>query len=1018
MAEKVIGLRIQLNGFNGVVTSIQQLEEELKKAKQDLNELEIGSNNFKTLQAEISRTEGKLIGLRKASEGIGLEKQLEGYGKLAGGITSSFAAAQAAVALFGSESTVVAEAAAQAQNLLTLALAARGIEEVAVGAQIVIRTVAEKAATAATLTANAALKTLYTTIAANPIGALVTAIGLLIAAVITFNAVTDDSITIQEEFNKKMKEGQKTILERQISLQTLGKIVNDNTQSEKTRLQALDELKKILPELKNLTLDNKQATDLINQAIERNIQLIRNQVESETLKEIAVEKAKLAQEALNETLEEQTNFLEEVLLADDLVGVQKIRQERLTEKQTRTQKDANIAQNLYLDSLRRGLPLQREQNEILEDQAKKEKAIQESARAKLFYIQNEIKLITEDIKLRQQLLKVLDASAPEPEIIKKLTEQLNVVLNSIQATRSEFTKLFDEDFKTKFKNDLQSVTNTLKTQTDEFGKIFLDLRKNVSQSLLSQNGDFKNALTDSFDILSKDFKDVNKEAFDAGVATLKNYELLQEEIEKQPPLFQDNLDINLFYTYLKDFKIASGDLVNDFDSTTGEITKSQLTLSKTFTEASTFYENYVKNLIFQNAEALKSDEVYVKKLELGRQDIIKSEENLEIRRIKLREFEKEVEQERITEATNRVQNIINASNAIINTEQEIINFNKKAIETREELQKNSSAFIQSLFVNESENIIKIGGIELQKRKGIIASLKKEFEDFNTFREREEKRLSELFPEFEKLSADERLKILETYYKKVKEQRDKNTEDEKKSAAVVSQSISETIRNLTNTLQLGVEIIATSIELQLARISQFEEQALSKVVGNTEEAEQKRLEIQTIYEEKRKELTKKGQIAQLQLSRAQALANVAEAVTKALTAGPLIGQILAGFSAALGLVQIGVITSQIGQVNSLQGGGFISGPSHEQGGVYAGGGYVLEGNESVINRQSTLQYSGLLSQINQQGGGRPIMVQSPMDSRLVEALAKQKSEPIRAYVVEQDITKAQTINRRLEQLASF
>jgi hypothetical protein len=100
------------------------------------------------------------------------------------------------------------------------------------------------------------------------------------------------------------------------------------------------------------------------------------------------------------------------------------------------------------------------------------------------------------------------------------------------------------------------------------------------------------------------------------------------------------------------------------------------------------------------------------------------------------------------------------------------------------------------------------------------------------------------------------------------------------------------------------------------------------------------------------------------------------------------------------------------------GGFIDGPSHEQGGVYAGGGYTLEGNESVINRQSTLQYSGLLSQINQSGGGRPIVVQSPMDSRLVEALAKQKTEPIRAYVVEQDITKAQSINRRLEQLASF
>ena len=157
--EKVIGLRIELNGFRGVITSIKQLEDELRKAKEDLNELEIGSNNFKTLQSEISRTETKLIGLRKASEGIGLEKKLEGYGKLAAGITSSFAAAQSAVMLFGSDSTAVAAAATQAQNLLTLALAARGIEEIYVGIATVKTTIATKAQTLGDGIANASTGT-------------------------------------------------------------------------------------------------------------------------------------------------------------------------------------------------------------------------------------------------------------------------------------------------------------------------------------------------------------------------------------------------------------------------------------------------------------------------------------------------------------------------------------------------------------------------------------------------------------------------------------------------------------------------------------------------------------------------------------------------------------------------------------------------------------------------------------------------------------------------------------------
>jgi hypothetical protein len=96
-----------------------------------------------------------------------------------------------------------------------------------------------------------------------------------------------------------------------------------------------------------------------------------------------------------------------------------------------------------------------------------------------------------------------------------------------------------------------------------------------------------------------------------------------------------------------------------------------------------------------------------------------------------------------------------------------------------------------------------------------------------------------------------------------------------------------------------------------------------------------------------------------------------------------------------------------------------GPSHEYGGVkFQGGGVELEGGEAVINRVSSIQYGGLLNQINQLGGGRPLTSNTFDDSRIVEALAKQRSEPIRAYVVEQDITNKQGVTRRLEQLSQI
>jgi hypothetical protein len=166
---------------------------------------------------------------------------------------------------------------------------------------------------------------------------------------------------------------------------------------------------------------------------------------------------------------------------------------------------------------------------------------------------------------------------------------------------------------------------------------------------------------------------------------------------------------------------------------------------------------------------------------------------------------------------------------------------------------------------------------------------------------------------------------------------------------------------------------------------------------------------------------------LRLSLAQTIANTAQAITSAFTAGPVIGQILAGVVAAASASQIVLINQQIAAVDSykkggmlrgMQTGGLVKGPSHEYGGVkFQGGGIELEGNESVINRVSTVRYQDLLNQINLAGGGAPI-VNNFDDSRIVEAIASQRREPIRAYVVESDITSKQTIQKRLELLSQI
>jgi hypothetical protein len=56
-----------------------------------------------------------------------------------------------------------------------------------------------------------------------------------------------------------------------------------------------------------------------------------------------------------------------------------------------------------------------------------------------------------------------------------------------------------------------------------------------------------------------------------------------------------------------------------------------------------------------------------------------------------------------------------------------------------------------------------------------------------------------------------------------------------------------------------------------------------------------------------------------------------------------------------------------------------------------------------------------------GGGKPMINNAQnglMEERLLQAIAKSSTEPIRAYVLNSEITSGQAINRRLSELASI
>ena len=239
---KTIGLNITLNGVTTAVSNIKELETEITRAREKLSGLSIGSQEFQNLSREIQAADSKLKNFKKSAEGLESVQQAEAFAKVAGGITTSFAAAQAAVALFGAESEDVTQAITKANQVLTIAIAARGAAEAALNLKIVANTIAQRAQTIATASTNAATKALFTTIASNPIGALVAVLGLAIGALIAFGDESDDAAKEQDKFQDAIDRTNRQ-LDLQISL--LEKTGGTAVQIAEARLKKEQELEEI-----------------------------------------------------------------------------------------------------------------------------------------------------------------------------------------------------------------------------------------------------------------------------------------------------------------------------------------------------------------------------------------------------------------------------------------------------------------------------------------------------------------------------------------------------------------------------------------------------------------------------------------------------------------------------------------------------------------------------------------------------------------------------------------------------
>ncbi len=137
-------LKLNINGVETAIASIEDLETALKATNSELKTLQVGSDAFNAAAKNAQKLQSELDGINAKTKNIDTKEAAKSFAKLGEAVTGAFAVATNAIGLFGSESQDVAKAQAQAQQILGVVLGARAISEGVVEGAAAARLVVDK----------------------------------------------------------------------------------------------------------------------------------------------------------------------------------------------------------------------------------------------------------------------------------------------------------------------------------------------------------------------------------------------------------------------------------------------------------------------------------------------------------------------------------------------------------------------------------------------------------------------------------------------------------------------------------------------------------------------------------------------------------------------------------------------------------------------------------------------------------------------------------------------------------
>lgn len=305
-------LNVKINGVEQAVTTVGELELALKATREELRNVELGSQAFDELSLQGRKLQDNL---KDVKESLNFDKNLsllgESVGRLGSTIASSFTIALSAASLFGEESEDLTKAQVKAQQLLAIAFSATTLaanaakfagdaknvtDKLSIGLTSLLtsaigkETIAKSAQAAATGTATVAQRALNVVMAANPVLLLVGAIGALVGAYALLGDETEKTYKAQVDFNEELDRNTKAItdnISKQKELAKLqGQIRELGVKSESERLKIRSETEKALGELDQVSLDErkKNIQDKIDEekkALDISLVFVKTQIDNE-----------------------------------------------------------------------------------------------------------------------------------------------------------------------------------------------------------------------------------------------------------------------------------------------------------------------------------------------------------------------------------------------------------------------------------------------------------------------------------------------------------------------------------------------------------------------------------------------------------------------------------------------------------------------------------------------------------------------------------------------------------------